>query len=151
MRGRVCEGEAQMDAASQTFGWDTSASRAAAPSCAMELPSDDDGASPALLPSFDDGQIELPQAVRRQFQISQRDPRHIKKRRRRGPASRGDHPPALLPSDDDGHTSDTTLSLPWSLAGHSTAKPCCKCAGSITMATSRLAPSVLERCAPRAV
>ena len=70
--------------------WDTSASRAAAPSCAMELPSDDDGASPALLP---------------------RSLARIAKRRRRGPASRGDHPPALLPSADDGHTSDTTLQL----------------------------------------
>ena len=92
--------------------WDTSASRAAAPSCAMELPSDDDGAS---LPSDDDGQMELPAS------ISQGRPRSPK-RRRRGPASRGDHPPALLPSDDDGHTSDTTLQLglPRSLA--STAK-----------------------------
>ena len=63
--------------------WDTSASRAAAPSCAMELPSDDDGASPALLPSDDDGQMELPAS------ISQGRPRslaRIAKRRRRGPA-----------------------------------------------------------------
>ena len=83
--------------------WDTSASRAAAPSCAMELPSDDDGASLA--------QMELPAS------ISQGRPRSLA-RRRRGPASRGDDPPALLPSDDDGHTSDTTLQLglPRSLA-----------------------------------
>ena len=60
--------------------WDTSASRAAAPSCAMELPSDDDGAS---LPSDDDGQMELPAS------ISQGRPRSlagIAKRKRRGPA-----------------------------------------------------------------
>ena len=65
--------------------WDTSAGRAAAPNCAMEVPSDDDGASPA------------------------RSLARIAKRRRRGPASRGDHP--LLPSGDDGYTSGTALQL----------------------------------------
>ena len=110
-RAWVGEGAAHMDARC----WDTSASRAAAPSCAMELPSDDDGASPALLPSEDDGQMELPE-----FDVALlRDSRTLRAPRsslRRG----GGHCLRLaLPSDDDGHTADTTLQLglPRSLAG----------------------------------
>ena len=68
---------------------DIPASWAAAPNCAMALPSDDDGEFPALLPSDDDGQMELGAS------ISQGLPRSlagIAKRKRRGPAPRGDHP-----------------------------------------------------------
>ena len=62
------------------------ASWAAAPNCAMGLPSDDDGELPfaALLPSDDDGLVELPSGDCDDGGAS--SSQGIAKRRRRGPA-----------------------------------------------------------------